>query len=125
MGFACGMERLALLLPPLAAATPDFFIVAPDEAGRVQGFALACALRRLGLSGELDYAGGSFKSLMRRAAKSGARYCCIIGPDEAAAGLVTLRGMASGEQESLPQTAAPARLAALCADAPTTQNHNG
>ena len=125
VGFACGMERLALLLPPLAASAPDFFIVAPDEAGRVQGFALACALRRLGLSGELDYAGGSFKSLMRRAAKSGARYCCIIGPDEAAAGLVTLRGMAGGEQESLPQTAAPARLAALCAEAPTTQNHNG
>lgn len=125
VGFACGMERLALLLPPLDTPAPDFFIVAPDEAGRVQGFALAGSLRRLGLSGELDYAGGSFKSLMRRAAKSGARYCCIIGPDEAAADLVTLRCMAGGEQESLPQAEAPARLAALCAEAPTTQNHNG
>ena len=103
---------------------PDFYIVAPDEAGRVQGFALACALRRLGLSGELEYAGGSFKSLMRKAAKSGARYCCIIGPDEAAAGLVTIRAMSGGEQESVPQAEAPARLVALCANAPTIQNHN-
>lgn len=125
VGFACGMERLALLLPEVTASAPDFFIVAPDEAGRVQGFALAWSCRRLGLSGELEYAGGSFKSLMRKAARSGARYCCIIGQDEAAAGLVTLRGMADGAQETVPQAQAPARLAALCAALPTTQNHNG
>ena len=125
VGFACGMERLALLLPEAASPQPDFFIVAPDEAGRVQGFALACAMRGLGLSGELEYAGGSFKSLMRKAAKSGARYCCIIGEDEAAAGLVTLRNMADGEQERVPQGTAPARLAKLVTEPLTPQNHNG
>lgn len=125
VGFACGMERLALLLPEVAPAVPDFCIVAPDETGRVRGFALAEALRGLGLAGELEYSGGSFKSLMRKAAKSGARYCCIIGPDEAAAGLVTLRGMAGGEQETLPQAEAPARLAELCAATHTLKNNNG
>ena len=125
VGFACGMERLALLLPEVAPALPDFFIVAPDEAGRVQAFALAEACRALGLAGELEYAGGSFKSLMRKAARSGARYCCIIGPDEACAGLVSLRSMASGEQETVPQQEAPARLAELCVAAPTTTNLNG
>ena len=125
VGFACGMERLALLLPEAAPALPDCFVVAPDEAGRAQGFALAEALRTLGLACELEYAGGSFKSLMRKAARSGARYCCIIGPDEAAEGRVTLRNMANGEQDSLPQAEAPARLATLCAQNPSSPNHNG
>ncbi|MDE5879674.1 MAG: ATP phosphoribosyltransferase regulatory subunit, partial [Desulfovibrio sp.] len=125
VGFACGMERLALLLPEAAPVVPDFFMVAPDEAGRVQAFALAEAFRKLGLSGELEYAGGSFKSLMRKAARSGARYCCIIGPDEAAVGLVSLRSMESGEQSTLPQAQAPARLAELLAQHPSSPNHNG
>ncbi len=125
VGFACGMERLALLLPARAPVAPDFFIVAPDETARAQAFALAEALRGLGLGGELEYGGGSFKSLMRKAAKSGARFCCIIGPDESAAGRVSIRSMQSGEQVTLPQADAPARLAALVAASPTTPNHNG
>ena len=125
VGFACGMERLALLLPEAAPAVPDCFLVAPDEAGRVQSFALAEALRKLGLACELEYAGGSFKSLMRKASRSGARYCCIIGPDEAAEGRVTLRNMQNGEQSTLPQAQAPARLAELCAQTPSSPNRNG
>ena len=125
VGFACGMERLALLLPEAAPTVPDCFMVAPDGAGRVQAFALAEALRKLGLSCELDYAGGSFKSLLRRAAKSRARYCCIIGPDEAAERRVSIRNMANGEQTSLPQAEAPARLTELCAQHITSPNHNG
>lgn len=125
VGFACGLERLALLLPEVATPVPDFFIVAPDEASRLQAFALAESLRRRGLSGELEYAGGSFKSLMRKAARSGARFCCIIGPDEAAAGLVSLRSMESGDQISVPEAEVAARLVALAAAMPTTTNHNG
>lgn len=116
VGFACGMERLAMLLPSEAPLRLDFFIIAPDEAGRVQAFDLAESLRRLGLSGELAYEGGSFKSLMRKAGRSGARYCCIIGPDEAAQGQVSLRSMDSGEQQTLPQGEAPGLLATLMAE---------
>ncbi|WP_165078468.1 MULTISPECIES: histidine--tRNA ligase [unclassified Desulfovibrio] len=125
VGFACGMERLALLLPDAEPAVPDCFLMAPGKTGREQCFSLAEALRKEGLACVLEYSGGTFKSLMRKAAKSGARYCCIIGPDEAAEGRVTLRNMENGEQATLPQAKAPARLADLCAQTPSSPNNNG
>lgn len=120
IGFACGMERLALLLPELEPHTLDFFLVSQDEAGREQAFTLAESFRRLGLSGLLEYNGGSFKSLMRKAAKSGAHYCCIIGPDEALSHQVSLRSMITGKQQLLAQADAPATLVTLLANQPST-----
>jgi len=40
---------------------------------------------------------------MRQAGKSGARFCLIIGPDEAAQNNVTIKHLDSGEQRSMPQ----------------------
>jgi len=59
----------------------------------------------------MAHAGGSFKSQMRQADKSGARFCCVLGPDELATGMVVLKEMDTGEQVSLPQADAPARMA--------------
>jgi len=52
----------------------------------------------------MNFSEGGFKSLMRQAGKSGARYCLIIGPDEAAQGAVVVKNLESGEQSSMPQT---------------------
>ena len=103
VGFACGMERLALLLGDGAEQRPDFYLLGMEEAGRAQAFALAQKLRAAGLRGEMNFSAGGFKSLMRQAGKSGARYCLIIGPDEAAKGDVSIKHLDSGEQRSLPQ----------------------
>ena len=40
---------------------------------------------------------------MRQAGKSGARFCLIIGPDEAAQNNVTIKHLDNGEQRSMPQ----------------------
>ena len=42
------------------------------------------------------------KGQMKEAARSGARFAAILGPDELAAGEVTLRDLTSGEQERVP-----------------------
>ena len=51
----------------------------------------------------MNFSTGGFKSLMRQAGKSGARFCLIIGPDEAAQNNVTIKHLDNGEQRSMPQ----------------------
>ena len=104
VGFACGMERLALMMGEGGGAAADFYLVAMDAQSRTQGWLLAQMLRTAGLSGEMNFSEGGFKSLMRQAGKSGARYCLIIGPDEAAQGAVVVKNLESGEQSSMPQS---------------------
>ncbi|MCR5562711.1 MAG: histidine--tRNA ligase [Desulfovibrio sp.] len=101
VGFACGMERLALLLPEVSENRPDFFLVSMDDACRGAGFGLVQKLRAAGLTGEMNFVTGGFKGLMRQAGKSGARYCLILGPDELARGEVTAKNLDSSEQKAL------------------------
>jgi histidyl-tRNA synthetase len=111
IGFACGMERLSLLMPAPEIKRPDFFIVCVAKEAHNAAFQLAAALRAQGLAGDMAHTGGSFKSQMRQADKSGAFVCCVLGPDELAADTVVLKNMDTGEQQSLPRTDAIARLA--------------
>lgn len=103
VGFACGMERLALLLGGAPARDLDFYVLALDESGQAQAFDLARKLRAQGLAGEMNFSTAGFKSRMRQAGKSGARFCLIIGPDEAAQGAVTVKNLNNGEQTGMPQ----------------------
>lgn len=104
VGFACGMERLALMMGEGSGAAADFYLVAMDARSRAQGWQLAQKLRDAGLTGEMNFSEGGFKSLMRQAGKSGAKHCLIIGPDEAAQGAVVVKNLESGEQSSVPQS---------------------
>ena len=113
-GFACGMERLALLLPDSEedreAARPDFYVVVLADAARDSAYALTQALRDAGFRGEMGFAVRSVKSAMRQAGKSGARFCLLIGEDELAARTVMLKNMDSGEQASVAFADVVARL---------------
>ena len=104
VGFACGMERLALMMGEGSGAAADFYLVAMDAQSRAQGWQLAQKLRDAGLTGEMNFSEAGFKSLMRQAGKSGAKYCLIIGPDEAAQGTVVVKNLESGEQSAVPQS---------------------
>lgn len=110
VGFACGMERLALLIEQAAEPTPDFFVVVLDPAGLDAGLLLAQTLRGVGLCGEAPFSAKSAKSQMRAAGKSGARYCLVLGTDELAAGTVVVKNMADGSQETLPRENVAATL---------------
>ena len=112
VGFACGMERLALLIDKVAEPTPDFFLAVLDPAGLEKGLQLAQTLRLQGFRGETPYAARSAKSQMRAADKSGARYSLVLGPDELAAGTVVAKNMRAGGQETVSQDALPAFLRA-------------
>jgi histidyl-tRNA synthetase len=101
VGFACGLERLALLLPPQPLKALDFYIAALSDAALPPAFLLAWELRRQGLAGECAQAARSMKSQLRQAARLRARTAVILGPDELAAGRVQLKDLETGLQQSL------------------------
>lgn len=103
MGFACGMERLALLMGEQPAPPDDFYLAALGDKAQTAGLLLAQTLRAAGLRGECALAAKSAKSQMRQAAKSAARFCVILGDAELEAGTVTLKDMAAGSQRTLSQ----------------------
>jgi len=101
VGFACGMERLAMLMKDALPEAPDFFLAAMGEASLNPGLLLAQKLRREGFSGECAVAAKSAKSQMRQAAKSGARFCLIVGDTELKNGTAQVKNMATAAQEGV------------------------
>lgn len=102
-GFAMGVERLLALLDDSAVAVPvrvaDAYVVHSGEAASGFAWKVAESLRRRGLAVVLHCGGGSFKSQMKRADASGARYAVIIGDDEAGRQVVSLKPLReAGEQ---------------------------
>jgi histidyl-tRNA synthetase len=101
-GFAVGLERLVSLVP---AGEPeprcDVFLM-PLVAGALDpALRLQRRLREAGLRVLLDPEGRSFKSRMKQADKLGARFAAILGEDEIARGVWTLRDMARSEQRDV------------------------
>lgn len=104
IGFACGMERLALLLGERLPRRRDFYMVCLDEGSLHTAFRLTRELRLAGLSGEMGYAVAGIKSSMRQAGKSGARYTLLLGSDEAARQVVAVKDMDLGTQTDVAQS---------------------
>jgi histidyl-tRNA synthetase len=99
VGFACGVERLLLLMAPPEPAAPDFYLATLDQAGLADGLILAQQLRKAGLAGEAAFSAKSLKSQMREANKRNAKVCLVRGADEIASKQVQAKRMRSGEQQ--------------------------
>ncbi len=107
-GFGMGMERVVLTMEAAnvsAAQQPDAFVVHAGENAEVAAWKISEKLRDAGLAVVLG-AGGSFKSQMKKADASGARFAVIIGEAEAGSGQVTLKNLAGGEQQTVELQAA-------------------
>jgi len=103
-GFGMGIDRVLLAMQAAGiGAEPqvDVFVVHSGESAQLAAWKLAEDWRDSGRNVVLG-AGGSFKSQMKKADASGARYAVIIGDDEAASRRVTLKPLrGGGEQRTL------------------------
>lgn len=103
-GFGMGIERalLALQASNVAATfSPHAFVAHSGETAARMAWNVSEKLRDAGLSVVLG-AGGSFKSQMKKADASGARYAVILGDAEVQEKKVTLKPLReSGEQQTL------------------------
>ncbi len=102
-GFGIGLERVFLLMQEYGVTAqnmPDIYLVNVGELAEKRAFAASEILRNAGLSVVLHAGGGSFKSQMKKADRSGARFAAILGDDEVAAGEISLKPLLqAGEQK--------------------------
>jgi histidyl-tRNA synthetase len=115
VGFALGMERLALLLRMTGndeAVGPSLFIVWIGARARDWAFPMVHRLRRKGVSVEIEGDARSLKSQMRRADKLRADSVLIIGENELEKGTAILRDMKSKRQEKMSLTTIEAEMTA-------------
>jgi histidyl-tRNA synthetase len=111
IGFGSGVERILLAAnPPEEGPLLDVFFVTLVPEARLPAFRLATTLRAKGLSCDLDYADRSAKGQFKQADRVGARFAVIIGDEELAAEVCSLRDMASGEQRAVSVMDVPEEL---------------
>ncbi len=101
VGWAAGIERLAMLLPALEDAARPVSVIPMTEAAEATAVALLQALRNAGLRAEMSYR-GNMKRRMERANKIGARAAVILGESELARGVAAVKDLAAGTQTDVP-----------------------
>lgn len=107
VGFAMGLERLILLLetldliPASINGNADVYVTAMGEKAMGPALELAESLRNDMPSAIIisHCGGGSFKSQMKKADKSGARYALVLGENELASGTVGLKPLRSSDEQ--------------------------
>lgn len=101
IGWASGIERLAMLIDEPPSSRRPIAIVPLGGAAEAHGLKLAHELRRAGFVVDMGYRGNMGRRL-KRADKIGARAAVIIGDDELARNLASLRDLDSGSQTEVP-----------------------
>ncbi|MES9860469.1 MAG: histidine--tRNA ligase [Candidatus Thiodiazotropha sp. LLP2] len=119
VGFAMGIERLISLLEEIDLTerlpVPDVYLVTlgeePERVGLKLAEQLRDALPELRLINHCG--GGGFKSQLKKADKSQARFALILGEDELNNGEIALKPLRGGEQQQIQLSELEAKLAEL------------
>ena len=102
-GFAMGIERVLALMADSTVEVParvaDAYLVHSGAEASRFAWKVAGLLRERGLAVVLHCGDGSFKSQMKRADASGARFAVIIGDDEAGRQVVSLKSMREAAEQ--------------------------
>jgi len=101
VGWAAGVERLAMLVETASVNNPKVAILTADDGARQAAFRLAEQLRDAGIDIDLPTSGAMGKKL-KKADKAGILTAVIMGSEELAKNTVQLRNLRDGSQQELP-----------------------
>ena len=101
VGWAAGVERLAMLVETASVNKPKVAILTADDGARQAAFRLAEQLRDAGIDIDLPTSGAMGKKL-KKADKAGILTVVIMGSEELAKNTVQLRNLRDGSQQELP-----------------------
>jgi len=101
VGWAGGIERLAMLSDLALEDVRPVMIMPMGEAATLKAFALAEDMREAGLTVLADRS-GNLKKRLTRASKANAKFVVILGDNELEAGNVLVKELDSGEQWEVP-----------------------
>jgi histidyl-tRNA synthetase len=111
VGFAMGDVMITLtlqkygLLPDLKRVPADFLITVFDEGALLDAFALSAELRAAGLKVMVYPEAAKLQKQLKFADRVGARFVLIAGPDERAAGQVTVKSLLDRTQSTVERSA--------------------
>lgn len=100
LGFALGLDRLALLTKPELPVKKVMFVICNDRA-KVTEIVAKC--REAEFACHYDPFQSSMKSQFRQANKLGANTVLVLGEDELKKGVISVKNMQTGEQVSISQ----------------------
>ena len=100
IGWAGGIERLAMLVDHVPAAVRPISLIPMGDAGEAKARAIAHELRGAGFTIDLGFS-GNLKKRLKRANKLNAVAAVLLGEDELARGEATVRDLESGEQTAI------------------------
>ncbi len=109
LGCSIGIERILLLLErikyqlPLPVRPALYVIVPMTPEHNSLALLIADELQARGLCTDILVEGDSIKSLMRQANRLGAKFALIVGPDEQAKKVVTVKNMVTSESQEVHQ----------------------
>jgi len=109
VGWAAGIERLAMLLHEAPPAPATVAVVPVNEEAELAAIDALQRLRRAGIRAEMAYR-GNMRRRMERANRIGARAAVILGPDDIAQGVAQVKDLVSGTQEPVSLDALADRL---------------
>jgi histidyl-tRNA synthetase len=105
VGFGLGLERVLLAMERSGVPAPEpargVFVVALGEEARSDAQSLVRELRKSGSSAELALEDRPLKAQLRMADRSGAAFAAILGERELRDGVVTMRRLEDGTQETV------------------------
>jgi histidyl-tRNA synthetase len=106
LGFGSGLDRLILTMEAQKARFPDppgieVYMASVGAEAVSRTLEISYLLRRKGISTEIGLEDRSLRSQMKTANKLDAKYVIIIGDEEIEKGVVTLRDMRDGKQETI------------------------
>lgn len=109
VGFGLGLERLLLVAKNQGIEFPapkayDIYIASLGEKERLLSLRLAAELRAYGLKADIDHVGRSIKAQFKYASKLNVRFTGVIGDKELENGMITVKNMALGTEETIPQS---------------------
>jgi histidyl-tRNA synthetase len=113
-GWAIGLDRLAMVLQQVrgeALFEPPALLIPLGERAALEAIKLARTLWDAGIALQLETRGGALKKAMASANRLGLQTVLILGDGELETGTVTVKHMATGEQEAWPLAEVVARLA--------------
>ncbi|HET7816075.1 MAG TPA: histidine--tRNA ligase [Sphingomicrobium sp.] len=100
VGWAAGIERLAMMIGAPEAERPDVVLVPLGDAAEMRAQGLIAELRSAGIAADMAYR-GNMKRRLGKASEAGARHAVILGDDELARGEAQVKQLASGEQRAV------------------------
>jgi histidyl-tRNA synthetase len=106
VGLAIGLERVLLVRQALGLTLPQparqgVFVVSLGNDAWMPSLKLVQELREAGIAADLDYRRRSLRAQMRHADAARFRWAAVLGSDELAKHVVTLRDLDTGRQEEV------------------------